>query len=53
METSRVDGLRVASDAASAPVEAELGRTRVQVVAAPAHGIYYDVGRRVLDEDAI
>ena len=44
METSRVDGVRVASDAASAPVEAKLGRARVQVVAAPAHAISNDVG---------
>ena len=53
METSRVDGVRVASDAASAPVETELGSTRVQVVAAPAHAIRNDISGGVLDEDAI
>ena len=53
METSRMDEVRVASDAASAPVETKLGRTRVQVVAAPAHAVRDDISGGVLDEDAI
>ena len=43
----------VASDAASAPIETELGRTGIQVVAAPAHAVRNDIRGRMFDEDAI